>query len=117
MRQLVPLAPAWLVCLWLLATSERLWTPLASEVGAREDGLLGGWVLLAVLAVGTLVHGLAPLLGRNLAVSTNSSMLAGLGPSNEAQRAFGRGLVRGVSLLVVYLLVAGFVALELRATT
>ena len=75
----------------------------------------GGWVLIGTLAVGTLVYVFAPFLGRNLAVSTNSSMLAGLGHANGAQEAFGRVIVRGVTLLVLYLLIAGFVALELRS--
>lgn len=114
MRLGAPLVPPWLVGLWLLVTSESLWTPGTPTPGRAGSELAGGWVLLGALLIGTLAFLAAPRLGRNLAVSTVSSMHAGLGESNASQRAFGTGLVRAVSLAGLYLVVASYFVLESR---
>ena len=114
MRLLAPLLPAWVVGLWLLLTSEALWSPLAPAGTGSGDEIAGGWVLVVLLPLGTVCYLAAPFLGRNLAVSTVSSTLAGLGSPNATQESFGAGVVRVATLAALYLLIVGFAAVELR---
>ena len=112
MRLLAPLVPAWLAGLWLLIAAEGLWSDDLPHA-APGDGVAGGWVLVGTLVLCTAGYVAAPLLGRNLAVGTVSSSIAGLGSANGAQEAFGTGVVRIAALLALYLLVGGLVAVEL----
>lgn len=115
MRLLLPLGPAWLGGLWLLLFSDRIWSPLPAATARPGEGLVGGWVVLGALVVGSLCHLAAPVLGRNLAVWTPGSATAGLGAADPEQEAFGTWVVRVATLVGLYLLLAGFVGLELRA--
>lgn len=112
MRLLAPLAPAWLVGLWLLLASEELWAEPRPTAGQPGETLAGGWVVLGALVLFTVGYLAAPVLGRNLAVSTVSSTLAGMGSANDAQRSFGEVVVRAGTLAALYLVLAGFVLLE-----
>lgn len=113
MRLLAPLLPAWLVGVWLLVTAESLWSTTQPIQGSGEE-MAGGWALVGTLVVGTLSYLAAPRLGRNLAVSTVSSITAGIGAANDLQESFGCIVVRVASLVALYLIVVGFLVLELR---
>lgn len=112
MRLLAPLIPAWLAGLWLLVAGDDLWSKDLPHA-TPGNGVPSGWVLVGTLLLCTAGYLAAPLLGRNLALSTVSVSLAGLGAPNGAQEAFGRGLVRAAALLTLYLLVGGLLAVEL----
>ncbi len=103
MKLFLPLVPAWVLALWLLFTSEEIWSETKPSLWG-ETGVLGWYFLGFVVATSVLYLG-APFFGRRIAVTTSSSTMIPMGES-RAQQNFGTGFVRFFSLLGLYLLLS-----------
>ena len=115
LRFALPLVPIWVVGAGLLLFSSGIWVPEESigESG-QSHSFTAGWILLQTMIVGTLAYLFASKLGALMAATTNSCLELPKAMPTSGQAAYGRALVRVLSLAMMYLLVACFVILAVQ---
>ncbi len=100
----LPISPAWVFGAFVLLTSPKVWEVIPSPgLATGSPDHPAAWILMGNVVFGSVLYAFAPRWGPLLPTVSSSYSGAGLRPSSGIAADFGTVVLRGLALVMLYL--------------